>query len=151
VSPWEKFLNGDDNSMSIDAKLGMDLFMGKARCNVCHMGWTFSDNSSYDLGLKTNDKGQGRLTKGEGWDDFKFKNPPLLDIVHRAPYMHDGSLADLQAVIEFYNRGGDVDRKYKSADVRPLNLSPLEKHQILSFLRAISAPLPSVEPPVLPE
>ncbi len=150
VSPWEKFLNGDDNSMSIDAKLGMDLFMGKARCNVCHMGWTFTDNSSYDLGLKTKDKGRGRLTKME-WEDYKFKNPPLLDIVHRAPYMHDGSHADLESVIEFYNRGGDEDRKNKSADVRPLHLTPLEKHQILTFLKAISGPLPSVEPPVLPE
>lgn len=150
VSPWEKFLGGDDNAMSMDAKLGMILFNNKARCTSCHMSWTLSDYATYDLGLKTKDKGQGKVTK-EAWHNFKFRNPPLLDVAHRPPYMHDGSLPDLESVVEFYNRGGDVTRPSKSSDMRELNLTPAEKFQLVAYLKSLSAPLEIVEPPVLPE
>lgn len=150
VSPWEKFLNGDDNAMSIDAKLGMLIFNGRARCNSCHMDWTFSDYASYDIGLKSKDKGRGALTK-EAWHNFQFRNPPLLDVAQRAPYMHDGSLPDLESVIEFYNRGGDVERKSKSFDMKVLNLSSQEKAQLVAFLRALSAPIEPIERPILPD
>ncbi len=149
-SPWEKFLKGDDMAMSLDAKIGLQLFNGKARCNSCHMGWTLSDYSNYDLGSKSKDRGQGARTK-EGWHMFKFRNPALLDVGHRAPYMHDGSLPDLESVIDFYDRGGDVERPSKSPDIRPLKLSAHEKAQLLAYLKALSAPLPLVLPPSLPE
>lgn len=150
VSPWEKFLKGDDNAMSFDAKMGMLIFNGKARCNSCHMDWTLSDYASYDLGHASKDKGQGALTK-EAWQEFKFKNPALLEVAHHPPYMHDGSLPDLESVVEFYNRGGDVARKTKSNDMRELNLTPLEKAQLVAFLKALSSPLETVEPPVFPQ
>ena len=84
VSPWEKFLGGDDNALSLEAKIGLQLFNGRANCNSCHMGWTLSDYANYDLGLKSKDKGRGLVTKQE-WDMNKFRNSPLLDIGHRAP------------------------------------------------------------------
>jgi cytochrome c peroxidase len=150
VSPWERFLKGEDNAMSIDAKLGMQLFNEKANCSSCHMGWTLSDDASYDIGLKTKDKGRGALTR-EKWEEFKFKTPRLLDVAQHPPYMHDGSLPDLESVIEFYNRGGDVNRPGQSRDVRPLHLTARESYQLLAYLKALSAPLPVIKPIKLPD
>lgn len=151
VSPWEKFLNGEDNAMSIDAKMGMLLFnSSKARCNACHMDWTLSDYANYDIGLKGTDKGQGGRTK-EAWNEHKFRNPPLLDVAHRAPYMHDGSIPDLESVVEFYDRGGDEKRMTRAPDVKALELTAHEKAQLVAFLRSLTSPLPVVIPPPLPE
>lgn len=150
VSPWEKFLKGDDNAMSLDARMGMVIFNGKARCNSCHMDWTLSDYASYDLGMKSIDKGRGNITK-EAYQDHKFRTPPLLEVASRPPYMHDGSLPDLESVIEFYDRGGDVSRKFKSPDMREMKLTSLEKAQLLAYLRALSSVPEKVETPVLPQ
>ncbi|RYF39360.1 MAG: hypothetical protein EOO38_23405 [Cytophagaceae bacterium] len=114
------------------------------------MDWTLSDYANYDIGIKGKDKGQGGRTK-EKWNEHKFRNSPLLDIGHRAPYMHDGSLPDLESVIEFYDRGGDEKRVTRSPDVKQLELTAQEKAQLLAFLKALTAPLPIVEPPPLPE
>ena len=53
--------------------------------------------------------------------------------------MHDGSLGSLEAVVEHYNRGG-VPNEALDPRVRPLNLSPQEKADLVAFLRALSAP-----------
>lgn len=150
VSPWEKFLKGDDNAMSLDARLGLVIFNGKARCNSCHMDWTLSDYASYDLGMKSMDKGRGLILK-DPFEEHKFKTPPLLEIAQRAPYMHDGSLPDLESVIDFYDRGGDVDRKFKSKDMRVLNLSPLEKAQLLAYMKALTSVPQKFASPPLPQ
>lgn len=60
----------------------------------------------------------------------------------RPPYMHDGSLADLRAVIEHYDRGG-IARPSRSPLVRPLGLTPEEKAQLLAFLESLSRPPPA--------
>lgn len=149
-SAWENYLNGDDNALSFDARMGLVLFHEKARCQSCHMGWTFTDGSNYDIGHKGKDRGRGALTKA-AYENFKFRNPSLLDIATHPPYMHDGSLPDLPAVIEFYNRGGDVKRPTLSPDIHPLHLTALEKAQLLAFLNALTSKRPPVEIPKLPE
>jgi len=150
ISPFERFLNGDDNAMSMEAKLGGVLFHRKARCSSCHMGWTLSDGSSYDIGHKGEDLGVGALTKN-AWEKFKFKNPPLLDVASHPPYMHDGALPDLFSVVEFYDRGGDVKRPTLSLDIIPLKLTAQEKAQLVAFLNALTSQRDVFEIPSLPE
>lgn len=65
-----------------------------------------------------------------------FKTPTLRNVAHTAPYMHDGSLATLEAVVDFYDRGGG-DLPGKSELLRPLALSTEEKRALAAFLRAL--------------
>jgi len=69
-------------------------------------------------------------------DRFAFKTPSLRNVARTAPYMHDGSLATLEAVVDFYDRGGgDVDDKDRL--IAPLGLSPAEKAALVVFLRSL--------------
>ena len=66
-----------------------------------------------------------------------FKTPSLRNVARTAPYMHDGSIATLEAVIEFYDRGGNSN-PYQDPDVQPLHLSAGERSALLAFLRSLT-------------
>jgi cytochrome c peroxidase len=70
-------------------------------------------------------------------DRWAYKTPSLRNVARTAPYMHDGSLATLEAVIEFYDRGG-VDNPEKSPLVAPLGLSADERAALAAFLRSLT-------------
>ena len=80
--------------------------------------------------------GRYEFTKKEE-DRGKFKTPTLRGVVFTPPYMHDGSLATLEDVVEFYNQGG---RKNPHLDphIKPLELSKDDVRDLAAFLRAIS-------------
>lgn len=69
-------------------------------------------------------------------DRYAFKTPSLRNVARTAPYMHDGSLATLEAVVDFYDRGGGALAD-KSALLGPLGLSWDEKAALVAFLRAL--------------
>jgi len=74
-----------------------------------------------------------------------FKTPTLRNVDQTAPYMHDGSLATLEDVIDFYNNGGrdkesDPLSGFQSGGIRPLNLSDEEKQDLVAFMKALSSP-----------
>ena len=88
------------------------LFIAKARCSRCHDGPNFTDNKFQNTAVGENDQGRSAVTRQES-DRGAFKTPGLRNVAMHAPYMHDGSLATLEAVIEYYDRGGN-DKKGKS-------------------------------------
>jgi cytochrome c peroxidase len=98
---------------------GRNLFFGKARCNSCHVGENFTDNTFHNLGVGAKDgelsaKHAGRygaLPPGHKNPDFfgAFKTPTLRHLVGTAPFLHDGSEKTLEDVVEFYDRGGNVN------------------------------------------
>ena len=67
----------------------------------------------------------------------KFVTPSLRELKYTAPYMHNGMIASLPEVVEFYNNGGGKDSR-KSDMVKPLNLSGQEKKDLVAFLEALS-------------
>lgn len=74
-----------------------------------------------------------------------FKTPTLRNIEKTAPYMHDGSLDSLEAVVDFYNNGGreqedDPLSGFLSGGIRPLGLSKAEKTDLVAFLKALTSP-----------
>ncbi|MFQ3652302.1 MAG: cytochrome c peroxidase [Gemmataceae bacterium] len=95
---------------------GRNLFHNKARCNACHVGDNWTDNSFHNLGVGAVDgqipaKAAGRYAAlPTGHKDPSlygaFKTPTLRHLLGTAPYMHDGSEKDLRAVIDLYDRGG---------------------------------------------
>lgn len=69
-------------------------------------------------------------------DRYAFKTPSLRNVAHSAPYMHDGSLDTLEAVVRFYD-GGAGQAPGKSALIKPLQLSEDERRDLVAFLRAL--------------
>ena len=114
-APFDRWVAGDKNAMSEAAQRGFDLFNGKANCAACHSGWAFTDSSFHDIGsAKGDDLGRGKLFPKSEKLQYAFKTPTLRDVARRHPYMHDGSVPTLEAVIELYDRGG-IERRSRSA------------------------------------
>lgn len=86
-------------------------------------------------------------------DIGKFRVPSLRYTKYTAPYMHNGMLATLEDVIEFYNKGGGTNdwAATKTKLLKPLKLSKKEKADLLAFLESLSGPKITVEEPELPE
>lgn len=89
------------------------------------------------------------LVTGDPADIGAFKTPMLRNIEQTAPYMHDGSLATLEEVVDFYNRGGrDTEDAATQPDVfvdpriRPLHLSEQQKQDLVAFMRSLTSRKP---------
>lgn len=175
-APYDRWqYDRDPMALTESEQRGMALFFGeKLECFHCHGGFLLSQASDheqntfdqktfmnnglynldsdgsyprgneglYDLSFKTADKG-------------KFKPPSLRNIAVTAPYMHDGSIATLEEVIDHYARGGrlvpegteidgqDVsgdgrDNPNKSAFIGGFELTEQERADVLAFLRALT-------------
>jgi cytochrome c peroxidase len=148
-SPFDAWIEGQDSAISDQAKHGFTLFNGKARCASCHIGWTFTDDSFHDVGLPSEDIGRGKFLPGVVKMQHAFKTPGLREITRRAPYMHDGSLASLEAVIDHYDRGGEA-RPSRSDLIKPLGLSAEEKADLVAFLKTLVGDIDPTTIPVLP-
>jgi cytochrome c peroxidase len=149
-APFDRWIAGDEKAIGAAAKRGFDLFNGKANCAACHSGWAFTDASFHDIGTATKgDIGRGKLFPSSTTLQYAFKTPTLRDVVRRAPYMHDGSVATLDAVIELYDRGG-INRPSRSEEIRPLHLTKGEKDDLIAFLHTLNGPSEPYPLPVLP-
>ena len=143
---FDRFLAGDDEAISADAKEGMKLFAGKASCITCHAGPTLSDNGYHNLGIE-DDEGRFAVTNNEE-DKGKFRTPGLRGVGHTGPYMHDGSLTTLEEVIDYYNDGGGTHAN-KSELVNPLDLTEQEATYLIEFLKTLNGELPVVNTPTM--
>jgi len=151
-SPFDRWLAGDTGAMAPQQLRGLVLFTspGKANCASCHSPPQFSDGGYYNLGLSSRDPGRYvrhpvATLKGA------FRTPQLRDAEHKAPYMHDGSLPSLEAVVAHYNRGGGRPGVGTvSPEIRPLKLSRAERDDLVAFLKALSGPLQRQSAPPLP-
>ena len=149
-APLDRWASGEEPAISPAAARGFALFNEKARCATCHSGWRFTDDGFYDIGIEHNDVGRGKVTPMIPLTHFAFKTPTLRNVATRAPYMHDGSIATLENVIDHYNRGGVVHRASLSPEIKPLDLTSGEKQDLLAFLETLTSPDPEARVPVLP-
>jgi cytochrome c peroxidase len=149
LAPFDAWIDGDESSISDSAKRGFDLFNSKARCALCHTGWLLTDDGFHDTGLPGDDIGRGQFFPSTIKLQHAFKTPSLRDTALRGPYMHDGSLPTLEAVVAQYDQGG-LHRPSQSELIEPLGLSPEEQRDIVAFLRTLTSPVRSTFVPVLP-
>ena len=148
-SNFDRWVEGDDQAISLSAKRGFKLFNGKAGCANCHVGWNFTDNAFHRIGVSSADIGHGNVQKSNNDLKFTFKTPGLRNIALRAPYMHNGSLPDLRTVIHHYSKGGEVLEGLES-EVIPFEISDIEVADIISFLSTLSDNNSAVPTPILP-
>ena len=138
-SRFDAYFYEDDVSIfSESEKNGKAIFFGKGNCSNCHQGFNltnfgFENNGLYEV---YEDKGRSRITLLIE-DEGKFKVPTLRNVEKTAPYMHDGSLATLEAVVEHYNSGGK-NHINQSEFVKPLGLTEQEKVDLVNFLRTLT-------------
>ena len=141
VSPRTRFdawVDGTQDALDIREQRGFALFVGKAGCVLCHVGWRFTDDRLHDIGLPGKDPGQG-ATAGGTRGLAAFKTPGLRELSRTAPYMHDGSLPSLAAVLTHY-AGGFLRRPSLSTNMNQrLRLSPEERADLIAFLATLSA------------
>lgn len=136
-SRFDRYAAGKTSALSDQEKAGLELFRGKAGCNTCHIGPNFTDEKFHNTGVAfSHVMPEGRPTD-EGAGEGRFKVPTLREVARTAPYMHDGSLATLEDVIDYYDRGGNPNPGLDS-DVRPLHLSSEEKQALIAFLKSLS-------------
>ena len=152
-SPFDRWRKGDAHAVSDDAKRGFELFEGKAKCAVCHMGYNFTDNGFHNIGIKT--------PEGHAYDVGRyaqkplksmrgaFKTPTLRDIGLTGPYMRNGCYTTLMEVVEHYDRGGD-DKENLDINMVPLSLSATEKADLVAFMESLTGAPREVRVPVLP-
>jgi len=143
-SPYDRYINGDDNAMSEAAIRGRLLFIGKGNCNNCHSGEDFTADRFKNIGLyngKTlNDAGRFSITK-DSTVLGEFKIPGLRNVALTAPYMHNGKFETLRSVVEYYNNPSVVVNDGINRDLsldKPLNLSDREMDDIVAFLGALT-------------
>lgn len=143
-SPYDRYVAGDRAALNAIELEGLRLFRGKANCVACHLGPNLTDELFHNTGIGFRDgsfadPGRFRVTQNPR-DRGAFKTPTLRGIAERAPYMHDGSLATLEDVIEHYDRGG-IANPHLDEEIRPLHLTAPEKRALAAFLGALTGPV----------
>ena len=137
-APIDRFLAGNQAALSRPARRGFQLFTGKANCSRCHFAPLFTDHRFRNTGVSWGAGDLGRqVVTGRDEDRGAFKVPSLRNVEHTAPYMHDGSLASLEDVIEHYNDGA-TSGPHLDEEITPLRLSAAEKYDLIAFLRSLT-------------
>ena len=132
--PLDRYLfYADSQALSGTARDGLALFLGpRLNCAACHRGPLLSGptrSTRQQVAASFHHTGAGSAAAGGA----RFRTPALRYLRHTAPYMHDGSVADLEAVIDFYARGGGP----AAVDLRPFTLTAAERAALLAFLRVL--------------
>ena len=146
-SPFDRYIYGNRGALSDQQRRGLRICRGKGNCTACHIGPTFSDEKFHNTGAawregKLLDEGRFAIT-GEPELKGAFKTPTLREVARTAPYMHDGSLATLKDVIDFYDDGGRKN-PYLDPELRPLRLTKEEKTELLAFLKSLTGTVKEV-------
>ncbi|WP_035958804.1 cytochrome-c peroxidase [Bryobacter aggregatus] len=139
-SPYDRYKAGNKKAMTAAQIRGMDVYFTQAKCDQCHEGINLTTNAYHNLGVGMDkaspDEGRFAVTKNPA-DWGAFKTPTLREIARTAPYMHDGSLATLEDVVEYYDKGG-IANKNLDERIKPLKLTAAQKKDLVEFLKALS-------------
>lgn len=165
-SPYDRYTYGDQKeALSTAALRGEALFFGeKMECYHCHGGFNFTDNVQHsklplaekgfhNTGLYNVD-GKGSYPKansgireltGDPDDEGKFRTPSLRNIALTAPYMHDGSISTLEAVIRDHYalagravKSGRGPSPMRSSLIAGFDVTPQEVNDLVAFLHSLT-------------
>jgi cytochrome c peroxidase len=153
-SRFDGYMRGEEK-FNLDEIAGFNLFAGKAKCATCHfipltngtVPPNFDRSESEVLGVPGKNKkidgdlGKFDLTKAEV-NRYSFKTPTIRNIALTAPYMHNGVFKTLEEVVDFYDGGGGEGLGFNLSNqtlpTDKLNLTPLEKKQLIAFMKTLT-------------
>ncbi len=134
ISRFDRYIAGDDQSLSSAEQAGFRLFVGKAGCVACHAGWRLTDDRRHAIGLAALNA-VGSSTSGPV--SLPRRTPSLRQLALTAPYMSDGSKPTLADVLDHYTSLTADDAGLSPSLRRPLVLSPSERSQLIAFLQSL--------------
>lgn len=120
-SPFDNWLRGDENALTVQQKHGYELFK-ENKCATCHGGVILGGRSFEPLGLKKDfefgelspaDIGRMNVTSNER-DKLRQKVPTLRNIALTAPYFHRGDVATMDEAVKLmlrYQVGTELPQK----------------------------------------
>jgi cytochrome c peroxidase len=140
-SPYDRFINGDRRALTAEQQRGLQIFRGRGNCTACHVGPNLSDEQFHNTGVAFQhgafqDDGRFAVTR-RAVDRGAFRTPTLREIARTAPYMHNGTVATLEEVVEFYDRGGRAN-PHLDPEIRPLSMTAGDKQALVGFLKTLS-------------
>jgi len=163
---FDQYMQGDDAKLDPEEIRGFNVFMGKAKCGVCHTAplfgsalapfFDFTTHQSLGVPVKDTmskyvvdpDIGMMKLD-GDAFNKFSFKTPSIRNVALTAPYMHNGVYNTLEQVVNFYDHAAGnkfyLDMKIDMTGLPfftvlpiPLQLSDKEKKDLVSFLKCLT-------------
>lgn len=155
-SAFDRYAAGDFDALTPAQRRGLALFRsGATRCFECHTAPTFASDTFRVVGVPSDDPGRAAIS-ADG-SEGAFKVPTLRNIALSGPYMHNGSMATLDEVVEFYADGGGLAHGRDDVDVfvNGFELTDQEKADLIAFLYALTdesniPALPTAVPSGLP-
>lgn len=147
---------GDAKALNAAQKRGQEVFKGDAKCSLCHAGALLTAYEFKDIGIGMDkpepDPGRGKIEANNPALKGAFRVPTLRNVAKHPPYMHDGSLASLDAVVDYFGHPTDnptLDEKIKGG----IKITPAQKKDLLEFLKALdgSEPTAAAKKPKLPK
>ncbi|WP_200763343.1 cytochrome-c peroxidase [Nitrosophilus alvini] len=146
-SAFDRWVKGDQNAISEEAKEGFEIFRNKGKCISCHSGFNFTNESLNNIALGDSDPGVFAITKNPIWKGC-FKTPTLRDVAETSPYFHDGSVHTLEEAVYICGNGGRYkDMKGRSPFFRDRGLSMDEVRKVVKFLETLTGKRPDIEIP----
>ncbi len=119
-SPFDRYIAGDTSALTDAQKRGMKVFYTQGACNSCHSGTAMTNNQFASSGVPQigfspffDDLGREEVTNNPN-DRYKFKIPGLRNVGLSAPFMHNGALENLEALVEHYN---DIPRSLSNYQI----------------------------------
>lgn len=154
---FDRYMRGENNAMSVEEINGFNLFMGKAKCGICHFmplfngtippGFTKTESEVIGVPVQPNvsridpDLGRYALTKLPSLK-YAFKTPTVRNSARTAPYMHNGAFGTLDKIIDFYDQGGaaglGIELDNQTLPANKLNLTKTEKAALLAFMQTLT-------------
>jgi cytochrome c peroxidase len=146
-SPFDEYVfNGQHDALSAAAKRGMALFYSeRLGCGACHAGFNFAGAWRDAQGATAEPSFANNGMGGE-----LVRVPTLRNVALTAPYMHDGSLSTLEAVLDHYQQAGrraatkknhpDPGGAHDGPALRPFTLTEAERHELIAFLQSLTDP-----------
>jgi cytochrome c peroxidase len=148
-SAYDRFRAGDETALSPAARRGLALFRGTAGCAACHLlDGTFRDGRFHDTGIAARRARrpfpdgvrptEGRIAvTGAAVDRYRVRTPGLRGVALTPPYMHDGSIRSLEAVVRYYAAGGAAHDGL-SPLIAAFAVNDRDVADLLAFLAAVS-------------
>jgi cytochrome c peroxidase len=158
----DRYLRGEDVTLSDSERRGFDLFMGKAACASCHFPPTFAgyvppsftESESEIIGVplrRATEKAVADPDPGRAGGIVRenaviyrgsFKTPTVRNVALTAPYFHNGSYDRLEDVVDFYVRGGGagigLSVPYQTLPFEKLELTARDQRDLVAFMEALT-------------
>jgi cytochrome c peroxidase len=153
-SRYDRFEAGDAQAYTAAQSRGAELFKTTAKCSLCHAGALHTAYEFKNIGIGMNrpdpDPGRGKVDPSNPRMQGAFRVPTLRNVAQHPPYMHDGSLPTLAAVVDYFaspHEHPQLDEKVRGG----VQLTRAQKRDLVAFLEALDGAEPDGKKPKLPQ